>query len=85
MLRFCEIRYKFNYQGPKSSSKHTSRSTTQDELEMIGELKQADLFTHVAGRHHISFPDIKRSPWKYLNINKFDKWLLKHIEQISDA
>jgi hypothetical protein len=62
---------------PKSVQ-HTTRDSTKDEKEMIADIVQLDPFNYVAGRQHDSFPEIKKSPLKYLNIVQFHKWLDKH-------
>ena len=68
---------------PKSSSKHTTSSSKEDEINMINDLMELDPFNHVAGRSHNSFPDIKRTPLKYLDIISFHQWLEVHRKQLS--
>ena len=62
---------------PKSVQ-HTTRDSTKDEKEMIADVVQLDPFNYVTGRQHDSFPGIKKSPLKYLNIVQFHQWLDKH-------
>jgi hypothetical protein len=52
---------------------------------MIADIVQLDPFNYVAGRQHDSFPEIKKSLLKYLNLQRtylnivqFHKWLDKH-------
>ena len=64
------------------SVQHTIRDSLKDEKEMVAEIVQLDPFNYVPGRHHDSFPGIKRSPLKYLDIVEFHKWLNKHIAEL---
>lgn len=56
----------------------TTRGSLKDEKEMVDDIVQLDPFNHVPERHHDSFPGIKKSPLKYLNIVEFHQWLNKH-------
>ena len=67
----------------KTSSKHSTRDSINDEKEMITDLFMLDPFTYMLGRNHNSFPNIKRAPSLYLNIVEHHKWLNEHIKQLS--
>lgn len=68
---------------PKNSSRHTTASPYEDELQMINDLLQLDPFEYTPGRFHPSFRNIKRSPQLYLDTNHFHQWLTKHKKQVS--
>lgn len=67
-----------------NSVQHATRDSLKDEREMIADLVQLDPFRNVPGRCHNSFPDIKRSPMRYLNIAEFHQWLDKHKREMSN-
>ena len=67
----------------KTSVHHTIGDPLKDEIEMINDLIQLNPFSHIDGRAHNSFPNIKRSPLQYLNIVDFHQWLQKHKQEIS--
>ena len=64
------------------SVQHTIRESLKDEKDMVAEIVQLDLFNYVQGRHHDSFPGIRKSPLKYLDIVEFHQWLNKHITEL---
>ena len=68
----------------QSSVQHTTRDSLKDEKEMVEDLVQLDPFQKVPERCHISFPDIKRCPLRYLNIVEFHQWLDKHKQELSN-
>lgn len=68
----------------QSSVQHTTRDSLKDEKEMVEDLVQLDPFQKVPERYHISFPDIKRCPLRYLNIVEFHQWLDKHKQELSN-
>ena len=80
-----EIRDNFdnNIKLHQSSTRHTERSSYNDELEMIKDLQGVNPFDYIPGRKHDSFPDIKRSPLLYLNQVEHNLWLLKHMKEIN--
>ena len=53
----------------------------EDEQKIITELIQLKPFQHTPGRRHDSFPDIKRTPLKYLDYGEFMKWVNEKIEE----
>lgn len=65
------------------SARHTIRSAKDDEKEMIKDLINIKPFQHTPGRCHASFPDIKRSPLRYLKIVEFHQWLDKHKKELA--
>ena len=67
----------------KSSAQHTGRDCLKEEKEMVADLLELDPFTHIDGRSHTSFPEIRRSPLLNLNIVDFHKWLDKHKNELS--
>lgn len=67
----------------KSSSKHSRSSSKNDEIKMINDLQKIRPFTFIAGRNHPSFPDIKANPRDNLNMADFNKWIKKHLDQLS--
>ena len=67
----------------KTSVQHTTRDSLKDEKEMVSDLLRLNPFNHMPARFHDSFPDIKRSPLRYLNIVDFHQWLAKHLEELS--
>ena len=65
------------------SVQHTIRDSLKDEKDMVAEIVQLDPFNYVQGRHHDSFPGIRKSPLKYyLDIVEFRQWLNKHITEL---
>ena len=67
----------------KTSVQHTTRDSLKDEKEMVSDLLLLNPFNDMPPRFHDSFPDIKRSPLRYLNIVDFHQWLAKHLEELS--
>ena len=67
----------------KTSVEHTTRDSLQDEKEMVQDLLQLNPFHYMSARCHDSFPEIKRSPLKYLNIVEFHEWLDKHMRELA--
>ena len=67
----------------KTSVQHTTRDSHKDEKEMVSDLLRLNPFNHIPARFHDSFPEIKRSPLRYLNIVDFHQWLAKHMEELS--
>lgn len=67
----------------RNSTQHTAPSAFNDELGMITELIQLNPFEYSAGRFHACFPDIQRSPMKYLNINDYNNWIKLHQKNMS--
>ena len=64
------------------SVQHATRDSLNDEKEMVGDIIKLNPFQHIDGRYHENFPDIKRSPLRYLNIVDFHKWLEKHKKEM---
>ena len=62
---------------------NTTRDSLKDEKEMVSDLLRLNPFNHMPARFHDSFPDIKRSPLRYLNIVDYHQWLAKHLEELS--
>ena len=67
------------------SSKHTTRSSKDDELSMVNDLMQLKPFDHEDGRCFRNFPMIQRCPTKYLDIAEFHCWLDRHKKQIGSG
>ena len=67
----------------KTSVQHTTRDSLKDEKEMVSDLLRLNPFNHMPARFHDSFPDIKRSPLRYLNIVDYHQWLAKQLETLS--
>ena len=63
-----------------SSTQHSKPDEMNDEKEIISILTKLDPFNYVNGRHHASFPDIKSTPSRYINIVENDKWIEEHKE-----
>ena len=66
----------------KVSVQHATRDSLKDEKEMVEDIIKLNPFHHIEGRSHEHFPDIKRSPLRYLNVVDFHKWLEKHKKEI---
>ena len=66
----------------KTSVKHSKVKCYNDEREIITELLHLDPFQFTPGRTHQSFPDIKSSPLRYLDIIQHHKWIEKHKNQL---
>ena len=64
----------------KSSTKHTERSSYNDELEMINDLLELNPFNFISGRAHPTFPSIQSSPSKYIDIVEHHQWLNEKIK-----
>ena len=67
----------------ETSSKHTIRSAADDERGMIDDILSLDVFQYHASRCHPSFPDIKRSPMRYMKIVDFHKWIDKQLSYLT--
>ena len=67
----------------KTSVEHTTRDSFKDEKEMVHDLLQLNPFHYPSARCHNSFPGIKRSPLRYLNIVEFHEWLDKHMRELT--
>ena len=65
----------------RNSSRHTISSSVEDEKEIVKDILLLKPFQHTPGRMHESFPNIKRSPLRYLKVNEFYKWLDKHKKE----
>ena len=66
----------------KTSTKHTTRSSEEDEKGMIKDILNMHVFRYEEGRSHPSFPNIKRSPMRYMNIIQFHKWIDKQLSYL---
>ena len=66
----------------KLSVQHSTRDALQDEKEMIQDLINIQPFQHCQGRCHNSFPEIIRSPLRYLNIVEHHQWLERHKQEL---
>ena len=64
----------------KSSTKHTERSSYNDELEMINDLLELNPFNFISSRAHPTFPSIQSSPSKYIDIVEHHQWLNEKIK-----
>lgn len=68
----------------KTSSKHTIRSSAEDEQGMISDILALNPFKYKAGRFHASFENIKRSPVRYMKVVEFQKWLDKQLDHLKN-
>ena len=59
------------------------RDATENSFDDELEIANLDCFNHVENRSHNSFPDIKRSPLKYVDVVAFDIWITKHQRKMS--
>jgi hypothetical protein len=59
------------------SKKHAHASYHDDELVMIGDLRELKPFNFIAGRAHQSFPNIPHSAVEYLDVDKLHTWVNK--------
>ncbi|XP_057307902.1 uncharacterized protein LOC130645814 [Hydractinia symbiolongicarpus] len=66
----------------RSSTQHSTSDAFEDENEMILDLLELKPFHHSSGRFHNSFPAIKRSPLRYMNVTDFHNWLKKHRDEL---
>ena len=80
-----EIRDNFDttMQIHKSSTRHTQRTSYDDEIEIIKDLLVLKPFHFISGRVHASFPDIKRAPSRYMTLVEHNNWLDDHIKKMS--
>ena len=67
----------------KSSTRHTQRTSYDDEIEIIKDLLVLKPFHFISGRIHASFPDIKRAPSRYMTLVEHNNWLDDHIKKMS--
>lgn len=65
-----------------TSVQHGKKDPIEEEKEMILDLLKLKPFNHTAGRIHNSFPDIKRTPLRYLNMQEFSHWIEKHLKEL---
>jgi hypothetical protein len=57
------------------SKKHSVHSAREDELVIIGDLRNVRPFQHIDGRAHTSFPHHKPSVVANVDAAKFNEWL----------
>jgi hypothetical protein len=75
--------YDKNTKNRKESSKHTTRSSFDDEKGMIEDIMKVNPFTPYEGRFFKGFPKIKCSPLRYLNPMEHVKWIEKKSEELT--
>ena len=66
----------------QGSSQHTHRSSLEDELKILEDLREVRPFTSVRGRAHRSFRTINGNPFHLLNKDELSQWLLRHKTNI---
>ena len=64
------------------SQMHSTRSSVEDELMMLQDLKKLCSFKVVSGRCHAHFPDIAISTTANLVVGELFTWLERHKNQI---
>ena len=64
------------------SQTHSARSSVEDELMMLQDLRKLRPFRVVCGRHHAHFPDIAVSTTANLDVGELFIWLERHKNQI---
>lgn len=64
---------------------HTSLSKEDDEKEMIDLVHIRRPFVFTAGRKHISFPTLTKSPLDQLDIVKLHAWLTRHKKKLASC
>ena len=67
---------------PPSSTRHARRSSKQDEVNMIRDLRKISPFKVIPGRNHLSFPDIAPNERSRLDFGSFHQWIRKHMRQM---
>ena len=65
------------------SSRHTTRSSKEDEVNMIKDLRQLRPFRKIPGRNHASFLGIAKSPLSDLDMDEYNHWVHKHVRQLT--
>jgi hypothetical protein len=66
----------------EGSKKQSKKSSNEDEMSMLQDLRKLKPFERVPGRHHVNFPDIMASPTHSVNMSDLFLWLQKHKKQI---
>ena len=64
------------------SQTHSTRSSVEDELMMLQDLRKLRPFRVVSGRYHAHFPDIAISPTANLDVGELFTWLERPKKQI---
>ena len=64
------------------SQTHSARSSVEDELMMLQDLRKLRPFRVVSGRCHTHFPDIAISTTAILDVGELFTWLERHKNQI---
>ena len=67
---------------PAKSSKHTTRSSREDEINMVADLRRLRPFRKIPSRNHVSFPNISKSALSELDMDDYNRWIQKHIRQL---
>ncbi len=66
----------------EGSKRHRKKSSSEDEMLMLQDLRKLKPFKRVPGRHHAHFPEITASPTHSVNMSDLFLWLQKHKKQI---
>ena len=66
----------------EGSKRHSKKSSSEDEMLMLQDLRKLKPFKRVSGRHHAHFPEITASPTHSVNMSDLFLWLQKHKKQI---
>ena len=61
---------------------HSARSSVEDELMMLQDLRKLHPFRVVSGRYHAHFPDTAISTTANLDVGEQFTWLERHKNQI---
>ena len=64
------------------SQTHSARSSVEDELMMLQDLRKLHPFRVVSGRYHAHFPDTAISTTANLDVGELFTWLERHKNQI---
>ena len=67
------------------SQTHSARSSVEDELMMLQDLRKLRPFRVVSGRCHAHFPDIAISTTANLDVGELFTWLERHKNQIGKS
>ena len=67
---------------PAKSSKHTTRSSREDEFNIIADLRRLRPFRKIPSRNYVSFPNISKSAVSQLDMDDYNRWIQKHVRQL---
>ena len=67
---------------PAKSSKHTTGSSREDEINMIADLRWLRSFRKIPSRNRVSFPNISKGALSELDMDDYNRWIQKHVRQL---